>query len=572
VKSPTLSFCLGSLLLILAACSTPQDPGPQPVADIQAAERKEEPVLRPQDAAQVALLPVPGSSKSVPAAAREHVAGRRVAPHAPPVCCMGPAPQNRENYAKIDSNPVRRVAEHPVSTFSVDVDTGSYANVRRLLRQGQLPPQDAVRVEELVNYFDYAYTAPRDRGTPFNLHMEMAPTPWNAKTQLLHIGIQGWRPEGPRKASNLVFLVDVSGSMQDADKLPLVKSALKLLTRQLNGADRISLVVYAGSSGVVLEPTPGDQTAKIEAALERLEAGGATHGSAGISAAYALAQQAFIDGGNNRVLLATDGDFNVGVTRFETLLDLVREKRKSGVALTTLGFGGGNYNDHLMEQLADAGDGNHAYIDTLSEAQKVLVDQRDATLETIARDVKIQIEFNPALVSEYRLIGYENRLLAREDFSNDKVDAGDIGAGHTVTALYELALAGSGGERIEPLRYGAGHTVRATGDELAHVRLRFKRPDDGMDAASRLIERPFRRSELTRAPASAAWQLAAAVAGFGQILRGGQYTEAFGYTAVERLLQSARGADADGYAGEFLQLVKLADALSTQASAGEKRD
>ncbi|HEU4517592.1 MAG TPA: VWA domain-containing protein [Steroidobacteraceae bacterium] len=475
-------------------------------------------------------------------------------------------PVDRENYGTIDPNPVHRVAEVPVSTFSIDVDTGSYSNVRRMLNEGRLPPQDAVRVEELVNYFDYAYAAPRDPATPFGVVTEVAPTPWNPKTRLLHIGIQGWKPDRAPVASNLVFLVDVSGSMADSDKLPLVKSSLRLLARQLAPADRISLVVYAGSTGVVLEPTPGSETATIVAALDRLEAGGSTNGGAGIALAYAMAEQAFIPGGNNRVLLATDGDFNVGTVSFEALVDLVEEKRKGGVALTTLGFGAGNYNDHLMEQLADAGNGNHAYIDSLTEAQRVLVSQRDATLHTIARDVKIQVEFNPGRVSEYRLIGYENRMLAREDFTNDQVDAGEIGAGHSVTALYEIALKGEGGERVEPLRYGQDATAASGEDELAFVKLRYKRPADGMQASSRLIAQPVRAAAI-RANAGAAsgqFRLAAAVAAYGQLLRGGQYTEAFDYEDVIRLASTAGSSDPE--AARFVELVKLAEGLSTQAA------
>lgn len=479
---------------------------------------------------------------------------------------IAPTHENRENYAALDANPIRRVSESPVSTFSIDVDTGSYANVRRYLMQGQLPPQDAVRVEELINNFDYAYAAPRERGQPFSVLTEIAPTPWNAKTHLLHVGIQGWKPETKPVGTNLVFLVDVSGSMQDSDKLPLVKAALKMLTNELGPKDRISLVVYAGASGVVLEPTPGNERAKISAALDRLEAGGSTNGGAGIQLAYAMAKQGWIDGGVNRVLLATDGDFNVGTTRFESLLDLVKEQRKSGIALTTLGFGEGNYNDHLMEQLADVCDGNHAYIDSVQEAHKVLVRQREATLTTIARDVKIQIEFNPAQVSEYRLIGYENRTLAREDFNNDAVDAGDIGAGHSVTALYEVALVGSGGESVDPLRYGSEATQAKAGGELAHLRLRYKRPQDGAEAQSRLIERALLAQDIERdfGTASEALRLSAAVAGFGQLLSGGVHLKGFDYTEVERLAGSV-GDDAHGDRAGFRQLVKLAGTLSGQA-------
>jgi Ca-activated chloride channel family protein len=496
----------------------------------------------------------------------------RLAEIATPLMIVAPAPPqavidlpavDRETYGRVDANPVNRAAEQPVSTFSIDVDTGSYSNVRRILNAGRLPPGDAVRVEELVNYFNYAYEAPRDAATPFGVVTEIAPTPWNPKTRLLQVGIQGWKPPGPAPASNLVFLVDVSGSMQAGDKLPLVKASLRLLARQLTARDRISLVVYAGSTGVVLEPTPGSERAAIEAALAQLEAGGSTNGRAGIELAYAMAGKAFIPGGNNRVLLATDGDFNVGTVSFEALVSLVEEKRKGGVALTTLGFGTGNYNDHLMERLADAGNGNHAYIDTLGEAERALVAQRDATLTTIAKDVKVQVEFNPALVAEYRLIGYENRLLRREDFNNDKVDAGEIGAGHAVTALYEIALRGSGGERVEPLRYGRETAAVGGADEIAFVKLRYKRPEDGMQAASRLIQRTVRRDELRKDAASASpqFRLAAAVAAYGQLLRGGKYTGDYRYADVIALARSAPGLDPAS--ADFLKLASLADGLST---------
>ncbi len=476
-----------------------------------------------------------------------------------------PFVQNRENYNHFEEGSVLRVAEQPVSTFSIDVDTGAYANVRRLLREGALPPQDAVRVEEMINYFDYAYAAPRSREQPFSVHTELAPAPWNAKTHLLRIGLQGWVPEGKLPPSNLVFLVDVSGSMQDGNKLPLVKSALKLLTQQLAAHDRISLVVYAGNTGVVLEPTPGDQKARISSALERLEAGGSTNGGDGIRLAYAMAEQGSIKNGINRVLLATDGDFNVGTVDFEQLKDLVEEKRKSGVALSTLGFGTGNYNDHLMEQLADAGNGNYTYVDGLEEARRALVQSRAATLQTIAKDVKIQVEFNPAAVSEYRLIGYENRALKREDFNNDQVDAGEIGAGHSVTALYEIALRGSGGERVDPLRYQFGDGKSSGNAELAFLRLRYKVPDGD---TSKLLEQSITRADLqpSLAKASESLRFASAVAGFGQLLRGGRYTEAFGYGEVLALARGARGDDRHGWKGEFVQLVELTQSLSTSAA------
>ncbi len=472
-------------------------------------------------------------------------------------------PVNRENYAHFTDNPVRRADEDPVSTFSIDVDTGAYANVRRMLRAGQLPPRDAVRAEELINYFSYDYAAPRDRGAPFSVVREVAPAPWNPANLLLHVGIQGYIPETVPSA-NLVFLVDVSGSMQSPDKLELLKSSLKLLVRELDADDSVAIVVYAGASGVVLEPTPGNRHAEIIAALDRLRAGGSTNGAAGIRLAYAMAEQAYIDGGINRVLIATDGDFNVGTTSIEMLKDLVAEKREAGIALTTLGFGTGNYNDHLMEQIADVGNGNYAYIDTLNEARKVLVDELSATTLTIAKDVKIQIEFNPAVVAEYRLIGYENRVLNREDFNNDKVDAGEVGAGHNVTALYEIALVGGTGQLTDPLRYGDASRPGGNTDELAFLRMRYKPAEGG---ASKLLEWPVRKGDMDRrlALASENFRFAAAVAAFAQQLRGGTYLGDFGYDEIAALAGGARGSDPFGYRGEFLGLVRLADSLGTQA-------
>lgn len=471
-------------------------------------------------------------------------------------------PTDREQYAHQDDNPVKRAAEQPVSTFSIDVDTGSYANVRRFLNQGRLPPRDAVRVEELINYFDYDYPLPDSRQPPFRVSTELAPTPWNPQTLLLAIGIKGYDlPKKRLPPANLVFLIDVSGSMEAPDKLDLLKPALKLLTRQLRAEDHVAMVVYAGAAGVVLEPTPGNQKARIEAALDHLSAGGSTNGGAGIQLAYRLARDGFVKDGVNRVVLATDGDFNVGTVDFEALKNLVETQRKSGIALTTLGFGAGNYNDRLMEQLADAGNGNYAYIDTLQEANKVLVEQMSATLLTIAQDVKIQVEFNPAVVEEYRLIGYENRVLQREDFNNDAVDAGDIGAGHTVTALYEIALKGSGGALTEPLRYGQAKAEDAPhGAEIAFLRLRYKQPDSD---SSQLLEWPIHRDQVVKdgQATSDRFRFAAAVAGFGQLLRGGRYTGRFGYDEVLALARNARGADSYGYRGEFLTLVGLAQAL-----------
>lgn len=476
-------------------------------------------------------------------------------------------PQNRENYQTIVSNPVKRVEEEPVSTFSVDVDTGSYSNVRRMLQQGIAVRHDAVRVEELINYFDYDYPVPHSRHQPFSVTTEVGPNPWNDKTRLLHIGLQGYEVAAEEiPAANLVFLVDVSGSMGTADKLGLLKSSLKLLTRRLDADDRVAIAVYAGASGLVLDSTPGNEGAKIASALDRLAAGGSTNGGAGIQLAYSVAEQHFIKGGVNRVILATDGDFNVGTVNQEALIDLIEQKRESGISLTTLGFGSGNYNDHLMEQLADKGNGNYAYIDTLNEANKTLVNEMSSTLFTIAKDVKIQIEFNPEVVTEYRLIGYENRVLNREDFNNDKIDAGDIGAGHSVTALYEIALIGEGGERIEPLRYGQSEKRRAPGPEIAFLKLRYKQPDSDV---STLIDMPIRRADLRKRIAETTdnYRFSAAVAAFGQILRGAEYTGDYSLDKARKLAIAARGKDPFGYRGELAGLIDLSEGLQPVAKS-----
>jgi Ca-activated chloride channel family protein len=477
-------------------------------------------------------------------------------------------PADRERYQAIDANPVKRVTEAPVSTFSIDVDTGAYANMRRFLNQGRLPPADAVRVEELVNYFPFDYEQPSGE-VPFAVHTELAAAPWNPDNVLLRIGIKGQdMAKQSLPPANLVFLVDVSGSMASPDKLALLKSALERLVRELRAQDRITLVTYAGRTAVVLQPTSGRETSRILAAIHGLHAGGSTAGASGIELAYSMAQQSFIPNGINRILLATDGDFNVGISDFRTLKSLVAERRKSGVSLSTLGFGTGNYNEQLMEQLADAGDGAYSYIDNLMEAHKVLVNEMTSTLATIARDVKIQVEFNPATVKEYRLIGYENRLLNRDDFNNDKVDAGDIGAGHTVTALYELTLAG-GAVSIDPLRYApqTAASAQASG-ELAHVKLRFKAPQS---QASKPIDVTVAAGETRpTTQASREMRFAAAVAGFGQVLRGGQYTGKWTLSDARALAADNVGPDRFGYRGEFLRLIDLAQALTTRAPKGEE--
>ncbi|MGY2340294.1 vWA domain-containing protein [Pseudomonas sp. SDO5532_S415] len=469
--------------------------------------------------------------------------------------------EQREQYQALADNPIHSVTEAPVSTFSADVDTGAYANVRRLLNQGRLPPEGAVRLEEMVNYFPYDYALPTD-GSPFGVTTELAASPWNPHTRLLRIGIKASdRAVAQLAPANLVFLVDVSGSMDRREGLPLVKSTLKLLVDQLREQDRVSLVVYAGESRVVLEPTSGRDKAKIRTAIDQLTAGGSTAGASGIELAYQMAQQAFIPKGINRVLLATDGDFNVGISDFDSLKQMAVDKRKTGVSLTTLGFGVDNYNEQLMEQLADAGDGNYAYIDNLREARKVLVDQLGSTLAVVAKNVKLQVEFNPAQVSEYRLLGYENRALKREDFSNDKVDAGEIGAGHTVTALYEIVPTGEKGW-LEPLRYGkASAVVSDKNGELAMLRVRYQLPEGGN---SRLIERPIADSAK---PASDDLRFAAAVAAFSQQLKDGRYTGEFSLKDTEALARGARGDDRFGLRSEFVQLVELAQSLHTTTAS-----
>ena len=497
--------------------------------------------------------------------AKRSVSPAPMASFAPESAPPGYQDEQREQYQALADNPIHSVAEAPVSTFSADVDTGAYANVRRLLNQGRLPPEGAVRLEELVNYFPYDYALPTD-GSPFGVTTELAPSPWNPHTRLLRIGIKASdRAVAELTPANLVFLVDVSGSMDRREGLPLVKSTLNLLVDQLRAQDRVSLVVYAGDSRVVLEPTSGREKAKIRTAIDQLTAGGSTAGASGIELAYQMAQQAFIPKGINRILLATDGDFNVGISDFDSLKQMAVDKRKTGVSLTTLGFGVDNYNEHLMEQLADAGDGNYAYIDNLREARKVLVDQLDSTLAVVAKNVKLQVEFNPAQVSEYRLLGYENRALKREDFSNDKVDAGEIGAGHTVTALYEIVPKGEKGW-LEPLRYGSAESaISAKPGELAMLRVRYQLPEGGN---SRLIERPIAAG--SEGKASDDLRFAAAVAAFSQQLKDGRYTGDFSLKDTQTLARGARGDDPFGLRSEFVQLVELAQSLQTTTASNSE--
>lgn len=491
----------------------------------------------------------------------------------PPPLPAKPAPMagdiDREKYRDQPANPVHATRDQPVSTFSIDVDTAAYANVRRYLRDGTLPPRDAVRIEEMVNYFDYAYPKPKERSIPFQSSVAVMPTPWNAKTRLLHIGIKGYDlVADTRPRANLVFLLDVSGSMSAPDRLPLLRQALRLVIQEMRDDDTVAIVTYAGNAGTALEPTSGRERSKILAVLETLESGGSTAGGQGIEAAYTLAERNFDKKAVNRVILGTDGDFNVGVADPKRLEDLIAEKRKTGVYLSIMGFGRGNLNDALMQRLAQAGNGNAAYIDSLQEARKVLVDEMAATLFTIADDVKIQVEFNPARVAEYRLIGYETRLLKREDFANDQVDAGEVGSGHTVTALYEITPPGSGAELLEPLRYGAKEGAGdgpAKGDEFAFLRIRYKLPGE---KESRLMERPVTNADAFSKieEVSVDGRFAAAVAGFAQLLRGDPYTKEFGFKDALALAHAARGDDAFGYRAEFVQLIRAAEIAKPTAS------
>ena len=467
----------------------------------------------------------------------------------------------REGYERIYENEFRAVGSNPLSTFGIDVDRASYANVRRFIREGQLPPADAVRIEELINYFTYDFAAP-EGPDPFSVRTEVAPAPWNPLHHLVRIGIQGRKIDtDDLPATNLVFLLDVSGSMRPANKLPLLKSALRLLVDQVRPQDRIAIVVYAGAAGLVLEPTPGSEKGLILAALDRLEAGGSTAGGAGLQLAYDVARRYHVEGGNNRIILATDGDFNVGASSDAEMVRLIEERREEGTFLTVLGFGTGNLQDAKMEKLADHGNGNFAYIDTVLEARKVLVTEFGGTLHTIAKDVKVQVEFNPTRVRAYRLIGYENRMLAAEDFSDDTKDAGDLGAGHTVTALYEVIPAGVASATpvrgLDDLRYQSTEVrIEASSPELMFVKLRYKDPDG---KRSRLVTHPV--MDGTTIPSSD-FTFAASVAAFAMVLRDSRYCGATDLEEVLRWARNSVGADREGYRREFLELVREAHRLS----------
>jgi Ca-activated chloride channel family protein len=465
---------------------------------------------------------------------------------------------NTESYDRIVDNPFLRARDNPLSTFSIDVDRASYSNMRRFVSMGTLPPKDAVRIEELVNYFAYDYPEPDGR-EPFSVTTEVARAPWHEDHMLVRVGLQARRTASYKMPpSNLVFLIDVSGSMHPDNKLPLVKDAFRLLVRQLREQDRVAIVVYAGAAGLVLPPTTGDRKSEILGALDRLQAGGSTAGGAGLKLAYHVARESYIDGGNNRVILATDGDFNVGESSDADMERLIEDKRKQGTFLSVLGFGMGNYKDSKMETIADKGNGNYAYIDNLNEARKVLVEEMAGTLLTVAKDVKVQVEFNPARVASYRLLGYENRMLRKEDFDDDRKDAGEIGAGHSVTALYEIEPVRSRRDdrAVEDLRYQRPpqQAESARGDELMYVKLRYKEPDGG---TSRLFDHVVRAPRRGRTPeASADLRFAAAVASFGMILRDSEYRGRATLDGVLALAGDALGSDDGGHRAEFVRLVR----------------
>ena len=523
-----------------------------------------------QDMAEDTVAPPPPPPPPPPpaVAAMEAPVGFAKMAGAPSPIMVQPEPEFRDKYEDVDPNPVKLVSEEPVSTFSIDVDTASYANVRRFLEDGVLPPKDAVRIEELINYFDYTYPQPADGEAPFSTQVNLMPSPFAEGRELMQIGIQGRDIDrDARPPINLTLLMDVSGSMFSDDKLPLAKQAIKLMLEEMEPTDTIAIVVYAGAAGEILAPTQVSEKRKIVAALEELRAGGSTAGGEGLRLAYSLAEQGLKEDAVNRVMLLTDGDFNVGISDPEQLEDFVSRKRETGIYLSVLGFGRGNYNDAMMQKIAQTGNGTAAYIDTLSEARKVLADDLSGNIFPIADDVKIQVEFNPARVAEYRLIGYETRLLDREDFNNDKVDAGDIGAGTSVTAIYEITPVGSDATQIDPLRYGDNDTSKAEpSGEYAYVKLRYKAPgEDSSTLLERAVTGSDRVDNVEDAPQWA--RFATAVAGYGEMLKGGEALgTGFGWESIRNLANGAKGPDEFGYRAEFVQLTRLAETAEAQAA------
>ena len=554
--------------LLLTACST--QTGVQETVSVTGNAIAPPPPIAPP----VSPAPAPAQS-SVIASATNVASGRaelqRPAPplYMPPMPVLIPATPSTNKFPDKEANKMQLVSEQPVSTFSADVDTASYAFVRRLLNANRLPPSDAVRVEEMVNYFPYNYRRPTDASRPFNITTEVMPSPWKAGNQLLHIAVRGYDiPATKRPRANIVLLVDVSGSMQPADRLPLLQQGFRLFAEQLRDEDRVAIVSYANGTQVVLESTSGRDKQKIIDAITGLRAQGGTAGGEGLQRAYALAERNYDPKAVNRVILATDGDFNVGITNPKELEKFIVEKRKTGIYLSVFGVGMGNLNDALIQRLTQSGNGNAAYIDSLLEARKAMSEELGSTMFPIANDVKVQVEFNPAQVAAYRLIGYETRMLQRQDFKDDKVDAGDMGAGHTVTAIYEITPASAAGTLVDPLRYGDNKPAPAAkGDELCFVKLRYKLPTQ---ETSRQIEHAVRASSahknIDSAPAEQ--RFAVAVAAFGQRLRGEQQVSDFSYEQIAALANAARGEDNEGYRAEFVKLVRMAESLNKVGQTG----
>jgi Ca-activated chloride channel family protein len=559
--------------LLLAACSTPSQ---QEVAvEKTVRSRTTSSMATPMPAPPAPPSPVSVSGSSVSAYAYSRAAAPMMAP--PPAFLPPGAvivlPRGADKFPDKEANKPTLVSEQPVSTFSADVDTASYAFVRRMLSSGRMPAPDAVRVEEMVNYFPYHYAGPRSAAEPFRVATEVMPSPWQAGNQLVHIAVRGYDIQtAERPRANVVLLVDVSGSMMPADRLPLLKQGFRLFAQQLRDEDRVAIVSYADGTRMVLEPTPGRDKGKILDAIDSLRGGGGTAGGEGLKRAYEMAERNFDPKAVNRVILATDGDFNLGMTDPKQLQNFIADKRKTGVYLSILGVGAGNLNDALMQRLAQTGNGNAAYIDSLLEARKAMGQELGSTMFPIANDVKLQVEFNPAKVAAYRLIGYETRMLQRQDFKDDKVDAGDMGAGHTVTAIYEITPANEASKLIDPLRYGRKGKLDATpaghGDELCFVKLRYKLPGA---SSSREIAHPVHaasaRSSLASAPADQ--RFAVAVAAFGQRLRGETQLTDYGYDRIAELANGARGDDPDGYRAEFVKLVRMAETLGQAGAAGQ---
>lgn len=572
------NFLFAASALTLAACASPPASGPTDELgrasiqnEVAVAEEKDNVVVTGSRVAADAALSVQAYAPPAAPPPIGMPAPKMMAPGyaGGTIAQMSPQPMpgdiNRDKYEDVKINSVKLVAQEPVSTFSIDVDTASYSNVRRMLNAGYLPPKDAVRIEEMINYFDYGYELPRTRDKPFETTVKIVPSPWAEGRQLMHVAVQGYDlKRDQRPPLNLTLLIDVSGSMSDQNKLPLAIQSLKLLINELRSQDHVAIAVYAGAAGEVLAPTSGSEKEKIIAALDRLSAGGSTAGGEGLRLAYSLAKQNFDKKSVNRVMLLTDGDFNVGIADPQKLEDFVSRERESGVYLSVLGFGGGNYNDLLMQKLAQSGNGMAAYVDNLNEGRKILNDDLSGSMFSIADDVKIQVEFNPAKIAEYRLIGYETRLLNREDFNNDKVDAGEIGAGSSVTAIYELTPVGSKAALIDPSRYQQAPKVEGSSSEFAFLKVRYKLPGE---KASKLIDRPVTTSDqvsdISKAPEST--RFATAVAAYGSMLRGDPYLDKnFTWDRVIDLASGAKGEDKFGYRAEFVNLARLAKTAASQ--------